>query len=445
MDAETIFAPATGKGPGGIAVVRISGPRAGDALMRLTGEGRLPAARRATKKIVRDGAEGDEIDEGLILWFPGPGSFTGEDVGEVHIHGGTAVMAGVLGVLGKMDGLRWAEAGEFTRRAVMNGKMDLTAAEGLADLVAAETEAQRKQALQQLRGELGNLYEGWREKLLRAQVAFEASIDFSDEDIPEGLIEPALRMVKEVSEEIRRHLEDGRRGERLREGVEVAIVGAPNVGKSSLLNWLGRREAAIVSEWAGTTRDVIEIHLDLGGFPVVLADTAGLRSTEDGVEREGVRRAEERAGLSDLKIAVFDGSRQPVIDRATAEMVDGNTVVLVNKIDLVGMERGFEVKGVGGLGISLRSGEGLEEMITAVTMKVGEMVGMREGVTLTRTRHRLGLEDCMVGLDQVGEGGEVELRAEDLRRAIRALGKITGKVGVEEVLEAIFRDFCVGK
>src|SRR5476651_2120602 len=305
-ERPTIFALSSGRPPAAIAVIRISGPRAGAALEALGVK--VPSPRKAALARIRD-ANNEIIDEALALWFPAPHSETGEDVTELQLHGGRAVIAAVLDALARLDGLRPAEAGEFTRRAFENGKLDLTAVEGLADLVAAETEGQRRQAFRQLKGLLGNRAETWRQRLIQALALVEARIDFSDEaDVPQDLLAPALAMTRSLADEIAGALADGGRGERLREGLVVAIAGPPNAGKSTLLNRIARREAAIVSPYAGTTRDVIEVHLDLGGLPVTLLDTAGIRETEDPVEREGVRRARERAASADLVLWVADAS-----------------------------------------------------------------------------------------------------------------------------------------
>src|SRR6476646_548697 len=302
---DTIFALSSGRPPAAIAVVRISGPRAGDALTVLAG--RLPEPRKAALARVRDPATGEAIDEALALWFPAPRSETGEDMAELQLHGGRAVIAAVLSALGRIEGFRPAEAGEFTRRAFENGRMDLTAVEGLADLIGAETEAQRRQAYRQLKGLLGKRAETWRARMIEALALVEARIDFSDEaDVPEDLIGPALKVVQGLRDEIAEALAGAARGERLRDGLVVAIAGPPNAGKSTLLNRIARREAAIVSPYAGTTRDVIEVHLDLGGWPVTLLDTAGIRESQDPVELEGVRRARERANTADLILWVVE-------------------------------------------------------------------------------------------------------------------------------------------
>jgi tRNA modification GTPase len=313
-DRDTIFALSSGRPPAAIAVIRVSGPRAGFALEQLIG--RVPAPRRASLARVRDPASAEVIDEGLALWFPGPRSETGEDMAELQVHGGRAVIAAVLGALAKLPGLRPAEAGEFTRRAFENGRMDLTAVEGLADLVAAETEAQRRQAFRQLKGLLGERAESWRQRLIEALALVEAGIDFSDEgDVPQGLLTRALALIGPLAEEIAKA--GAGQGERLREGLRVAIAGPPNAGKSTLFNRLAQRDVAIVSPFPGTTRDVLEVHLDLGGYPVTVLDTAGIREANDPVEREGVRRASEQAAKADLVLWMVDAT-----ERNTASPMD---------------------------------------------------------------------------------------------------------------------------
>ena len=306
IDRDTIFALSSGRPPAAIAVVRISGPRARTALERMVG--RVPQPRRASLALLRDPVTGEMVEEGLALWFPAPNSETGEDMVELHVHGGRAVIAAVLAALAKLAGLRPAEAGEFTRRAFENGRMDLTAVEGLADLVAAETDAQRRQAYQHLRGLLGERAENWRQRLIEALALVEAGIDFSDEeDVPKDMMARSLELIRPLAGEISKA--GAGQGERLREGLRVAIAGPPNAGKSTLFNRLARREAAIVSPFPGTTRDVLELHLDLGGYPVTMLDTAGIRETADPVEREGVRRASERAADADLVLWVLDATQ----------------------------------------------------------------------------------------------------------------------------------------
>jgi len=443
MERDTIFAPATGAGPAGIAVIRVSGPQAGAALRALAGS--VPAPRRAVRARFRDPAGGEPLDDGLALWFPAPRSMTGEDVAELHIHGGRASVEAVCGALAACPGLRLAGPGEFTRRAFDNGKLDLTAVEGLADLIAAETEAQCRQALRQLDGALGRLYEGWRLELVGALARIEAEIDFPDEDLPGGLSAAARGGLELVSAAIDAHLADGRRGERLRDGVHIAILGPPNVGKSSLLNALARREAAIVAEQAGTTRDVIEVHLDLGGYPVVVADTAGLRAAAEGVEAEGVRRALARAEAADLRIVVLDaaGGAPPA---EVLALVDRDTLVVLNKTDLVAKgSLPDAVADVAPIAISVKTGENLDGLLAAIQDRVAGSLGIGVGAPLTRQRHREALEACRAALARALSGAEVELIAEDVRLAVRGLGRITGRVDVEDVLDAIFGAFCIGK
>ncbi len=440
--ADTIFALATGQSRGGIAVVRVSGPDAGSALRLLVGRVPRPRALSRARVFNRDG---ELLDDGMVVWFPAPASFTGEDVAELHLHGGRAVIAGVLAALGRCPGLRPAEAGEFSRRAFANEKLDLTAAEGLADLIEAETEAQRRQALRQMRGALGDLYEGWRQRLLGAVAHVEAAIDFSDEDIPDNLETGVRRTAAELAEAIGGHLADARRGERLRDGIEVAIVGPPNAGKSSLLNVLAGREAAIVSRHPGTTRDIIEIGLDLGGFPVVLADTAGLREADGDVEREGVERARRRAATADLKVVVLDGAHWPAVDAAAVGIVDAASILVVNKADLLVSPSAPIVSGHPALAVSALTGAGLDELVSALTVRVAARFDVSAAPSLTRERHRTALESCRAALARAEAAKNVELLAEDLRLAARELGRITGRVDVEQVLDVIFRDFCIGK
>lgn len=434
---ETIFALASGSRRAGVAVVRVSGPAAFATLSALSGQD-IPPPRQAVLRRLFD-RHGAPIDQALVLCFAGPASFTGEDVVEYHLHGGRAVIEGLTRALSAHPGCRLAEPGEFTRRAFENGKLDLTAAEAVADLIAAETEAQRLQALSQLDGGLARLYGGWTERLKNLLAHQEADIEFPDEDLPPGLSDALKAPLAALKQEIAAHLNDSRRGERLRDGLRVAILGAPNAGKSSLLNALARREAAIVSDQAGTTRDVIEVHLDLGGYPVTLADTAGLRDTADRIEAEGIRRARDAAARADLKIALFDATRPR--DAETAALIDEATMVVTTRRDVTGT--GVE----GAYSLSPVTGEGMDEFIAALTARIADLFDAQSAGTppLTRARHRAALEeaqDCLIR----GENAPLpELAAEDLRLALRALGRITGRVHVEEVLDAVFRDFCIGK
>ena len=547
---DSIFALSSGRGPAAIAVVRISGSRAGAALKILSGK--IPAPRQAALARIR-GADNEIIDEALALWFPGPASETGEDVAELQLHGGRAVVAATLAALARIEGLRPAEAGEFTRRAFENGKLDLTAVEGLADLVAAETEGQRRQAFRQMKGLLGTRAETWRQRLIQALAWVEARIDFSDEaDVPEDLMAPALAIARELETAIAAALADGGRGERLREGLVVAIAGPPNAGKSTLLNRLARREAAIVSPFAGTTRDVIEVHLDLGGWPVTLLDTAGIRETDDPVELEGVRRARDRAAAADLVLWVVDAGeanaakngaakgaanvasdpvqasfpvipgREPTGPRA-ARPDDGlrerirnpapqrvalgfrvppfgpsrndedfadlpasgpPTWLIRNKIDLMrGLERSNEssepniaknetvfdlTKTLKSMvkahltpknelesasselefSLSAATGEGFDALLGRLAREAGEFLGGTDSALITRARHRHALEEVLAALRRAQSSevaGRDDLLAEELRIAATALGRLTGRVDVEDILDVIFRDFCIGK
>jgi len=425
---ETIFALASGAGRAGVAVVRLSGPGAGTALAALAGG--LPAARTAAvRRLVHDGAE---IDQALILWFPGPGSFTGEDVAELHVHGGTAVRAAVFEALMGL-GLRPAEPGEFSRRAVENGKLDLTRAEAIADLVDARTQEQRRQALRQHDGALADLYEGWRARLIMALGRAEAAIDFSDDGVGEAEFDAARTAAFHLSQEIRAHLDDGGRGEALREGVRLAIIGPPNAGKSSLLNTLAKRDVAIVSDIAGTTRDVIDVHLDLGGVLVIAADTAGLRDSGDVIEAEGVRRALARAREAHLILLLQDGDAAAPRAAIPADLTPD--LIVWNKADLTPHD---------GLSISLKTGQGVSALLELLQQKVQQKF-LGDAPALTRPRHRAALGDALAALAHAQEAPEPELLAEDLRLAMRAVGRITGRVDVEDVLDFVFRDFCIGK
>lgn len=503
---DTIFALSSGRPPAAIAVVRISGPQAQLALESLSG--RVPPPRHASLARLRDPNNGESLDEALALWFPSPHSETGEDMAELQLHGGRAVIAAVLAALGRLPGFRPAEAGEFTRRAFENGRMDLTAVEGLADLIGAETEAQRRQAYRQLKGLLGDKAGHWRRLLIQALALVEAGIDFSDEaDVPAELVRPALDIAHLLHGEISAVLAQAGRGERLRDGLVVAIAGPPNAGKSTLLNRIARREAAIVSPFAGTTRDVIEVHLDLGGYPVTLLDTAGVRDTDDPVEQEGVRRAKERAAAADLVLWVTEAGQplaeiprfipsvptrarpladdaahgrpvtdvaargQPAADRAgRAEPMTPETGparpmaeepavwIIQNKADLLAGASARSHPTAGGrnerkssneykfISISATKGTGIDELLKKLEAHVSRFFGSESGL-ITRERHRADLSLAEAALERsLAEGpGREEIIAEELRLASRALGRLTGKVDVEDVLDVIFRDFCIGK
>jgi tRNA modification GTPase len=447
-DRDTIFALSSGRPPVAVAVIRVSGPHARAALETLAG--RVPEPRRARLTRLRDRPDGEVIDEALALWFPAPNSETGEDMAELQVHGGRAVIAAVLDALGRIDGLRPAEPGEFTRRAFENGRLDLTAVEGLADLIFAVTEAQRRQAYRQLAGTLGQRVENWRTRLIEAQALVEAGIDFSDEgDVPATLLAPALAAARSLREEIATALADDKRGERLRDGLVVAIAGPPNAGKSSLLNRLAQRDVAIVTPHAGTTRDVIEVHLDLRGYPVTLLDTAGIRDTRDPVEQEGVRRAQERAAAADLVLWVTDAAAEGDDDcRGERTAPDRRVWQVRNKIDLVGgrTKPTPRARPDEAFAVSALTGAGLAELIEALARHAGAALEGAEASLITRERHRVALRKVLDALDRaVGEGSREDIVAEELRLAGRELGRLTGRVDVEDVLDVIFRDFCIGK
>jgi tRNA modification GTPase len=451
----TIFALSSGRPPAAIAVVRISGPRARFALETIVG--RVPEPRRAVLAQVREPGTGEILDEGLALWFPGPRSETGEDVAELQLHGGRAVIAAVLAALGKLEGFRMAEPGEFTRRAFENGRLDLTAVEGLADLIYADTEAQRRQAFRHLKGVLGDQAEDWRRRLIEVLALVEARIDFSDEgDVPEGLIGAALEKAGALRREIEAALRDAARGERLREGLVVTIAGPPNAGKSTLFNRIARRQAAIVSPIPGTTRDVLEIHLDLDGAPVTVLDTAGIRDSDDPIEQEGVERAKARAADADLVLWIVDAARDVELNQQSPfiSSADRSVWLIRNKIDQLtnreGMNRKSELRRQFSttIAISALTGEGVNKLIEALSEYAREFVGSGEAALITRERHRKALGDAAAAIERAcaeGMHGREDIIAEELRLACRALERLTGRVDVEDVLDVIFRDFCIGK
>jgi len=429
---STIFALASAPGRAGVGVVRLSGPQAGVIAAKLTGA--LPVPRQAVLRRLR--YNGAEIDHALLLWFAAPHSFTGEDVAEFHIHGGRAVREALFTALCDL-GARAAEPGEFSRRAVENGKLDLTRAEAVADLVDAETPAQLRQALRQHDGVLADLYEGWRARLIAALGRVEAAIDFSDDGVGESEFAAAQRAASEIAGEIQIHMDDAGRGESLREGLRLTILGPPNAGKSSLINALARRDVAIVSEAPGTTRDVIEMRLNLGGYLLHVADTAGVRETRDAIEAEGMRRALSHAA-GGLTLLLLDGSLPDPRAGMPPDLPDPDIIVW-NKADL-----GFQREG---LCISLKTGSGLAMLQAMLQQKVQQRLDGGGAPLLTRPRHRQALSEALAALRHGLEApaDRAELLAEDLRLAMRAVGRITGRVDVEELLDFVFRDFCIGK
>ncbi len=435
---DTIFALASGSAHAAIAIMRLSGKATGGVVSAMVG-GTMSAPRHASLRRLRD-SSGTLLDHALVLWLPGPASYTGEDCAELHLHGGRAVIDGVAEAL-VSAGLRPAEPGEFTRRAFLNGRMDLIEAEAVHDLVAAETEAQRRQALRQLEGELGALYQDWAARLRGILAYQEALIDFPDEDLPPEVEDQLVASLRLIRAEIATHLDDAGRGERLREGLFFAITGAPNVGKSTLINALAGREVAIVSATPGTTRDALETRVILGGVPVTLVDTAGLRETQDSIEAEGVRRALARAADADLVMTVVEaGALQAPTEVPTpGDQEPGRSLLIANKADL----------GTSGpqlaLRISAKTGLGMEELRARLADLARQMTQSLGPPPLTRSRHRAALIAAAAHL-QDAEGTELpELRGEDLRLAMRALGRITGHVGVEDILDTVFSCFCIGK
>jgi tRNA modification GTPase len=440
---QTIFALSSGRPPSAIAIVRVSGSQAGTALRALAGK--MSAPRMATRALLRDSNE-HPIDDAVVLWFPGPVSATGEDVAEFHVHGGRAVLAALFAALAAFDNVRAAEAGEFTRRAFENGKLDLTEAEGLDDLIHADTDRQRRQALRQLKGLLGDKARDWRAQIIEASALIEAGIDFSDEgDVPAELIAPTLVKVRALLSEIEEVLAAQAQSERLRDGLVVAIAGPPNVGKSTLMNQLARREVAIVSPHAGTTRDIIEVQLDLDGYPMTVIDTAGIRETDDPVELEGVRRARARAAEADLVLWLADAPDGEIPHQGLAPVW-----LVRNKIDLdvagqpTVLEQG---RAAARFRISARRGEGIPELVLALIGFAQDYFGSSEGGLISRARQRKLLEETAASLrrslEVVGKGEE--LAAEELRAAAHSLGRLVGRVDVEDILDVIFRQFCVGK
>jgi tRNA modification GTPase len=448
---QTIFALSSGRPPSAIAVVRVSGPQAGPVLAALAGK--MPAPRLATRVLLREESR-QPIDDAVVLWFPGPASATGEDVAEFHVHGGRAVLAALVAALSGFADMRAAEPGEFTRRAFENGKLDLTEAEGLDDLIHADTDRQRRQALRQLKGLLGDRARDWRDRIIEASALIEAGIDFSDEgDVSTELVAPAVAKIKTLLGEIEDVLGAQGRSERLREGLVVAIAGPPNVGKSTLMNALARREVAIVSPHAGTTRDVIEVQFDLDGYPVTMIDTAGIRETDDPVEQEGVRRARARAAEADLVLWMSDAQQDQAPQRGAVPVWR-----IGNKIDLhagrldAGQAKesaGVLAQGLKGIdfGISASRGDGLAELVAALVGFAEKYFGSDEGALIARVRQRKLLGQAAESLRRsiavLGQGEE--LAAEDLRVAAYSLGRLLGRVDVEDILDVIFRDFCIGK
>ncbi|KAM5194182.1 5-taurinomethyluridine-[tRNA] synthase subunit GTPB3, mitochondrial [Mantella aurantiaca] len=465
---ETIFALSSGHGKCGVAVIRTSGPASQEALHVLAKLQKLPPPRQVTLASIICPKSGELLDRGLVVWFSGPRSFTGEDCCEYHVHGGPAVINGILQALGHLNTLRPAKPGEFTKRAFQNGKLDLTEVEGLGDLIHAETEVQRRQALRQMSGELGQLYQKWSHRLIRALAHVEAFIDFSEDDnIEEGVLSAVDKEVEKLQKELEEHLKDNRRGERLRDGVQVVLAGATNAGKSSLLNVISQKPTAIVSSIPGTTRDVLETTLNIGGYPIIISDTAGLRDSEDPIEREGVRRAKARVTEADILVAVIDVSNSIFSQESILAHLhnlcfsvheDGprSVIVVLNKMDLLSQENLFATQELCHRRelpplclLSCHTGEGVGDFLRILRQTLETIYGdpLQGAPTITQTRHRFHLTACLDALRRYGvyRQQDLVLVAEELRIAHRQLGTITGKVGAEEILDIIFSDFCIGK
>ncbi len=446
--SDTIYALASARGRSGVAVIRVSGSKAFKSLKNLTNGMEIAYRKAILCKLIRPVSR-ETLDNALVIAFNSPHSYTGEDVVEYHVHGGRAIIDGVLEALSEQENHRMAEAGEFTRRAFENGKMDLTKAEAVADLIHAETEFQKQQALRQMGGALENLYEDWRNKIIKILAYVEAELEFPDEDLPIDIIEKIKPQIEALTKEIDCHLNDNRRGERLRDGIHIAIIGAPNAGKSSLVNALAQRDVAIVSDIAGTTRDVIEAHLDIGGYPVILSDTAGLRPDQignqgqDSIESEGIRRALKIAQEADIRVVLYDGTEEN-IDPYSYELEQvENTIAVINKAD-----KGADIAldhPDNPLQISVAQNRNIDEFLKALKVMIEHIVGDLTAPTITRQRHRDALTSCRFSLERCLTAELPELTAEDLRLAARDIGRITGKVDVEDLLDVVFRDFCIGK
>ena len=442
MSNDTIYALSSAPGKAAVSLVRVSGPRVPEVLQAMTGA--LPKPRMASRRDIRKPGTYEVIDDGIVIYFPGPASATGEDVAEFHIHGGRAVLQAVFETFSSFADCRPAEAGEFSLRGFENGKIDLTAAEGIADLIDAETEAQRRQAQRQAGGELARHYDQWREQIIEAQALIEADIDFSDEgDVDSSVYQRAHQRIEQLAVELAGHLNSASRGEIIRSGYRVVIAGPTNAGKSSLLNALAERDVAIVSDQAGTTRDVIEVHLDLAGFPVIVSDTAGMRQTHDAVEQEGIRRTLSRAAQADLVIWLRDLAAENIDDPPPQEAA--RIINVYNKSDLA-------MNTCGGLNektlrISAKTGAGIPELIEQLSAIIQQDLTWNDSVAPTNSRHRHYLSQSQTYLETFLSGGadQLELRAEDLRMAATALGRLTGRIDVEDVLDQIFSRFCIGK
>lgn len=440
---HTIFAPITANAKSAVLIIRISGPQTKKCLNYLGIKKEL-LPRQATFAKIIDPKNQEIIDWALITFFNQPHSFTGEDVAEIALHNSIYIIKKITELLLEFDDVKIAEAGEFSKRAFLNNKIDLLQAEAIVDLINSETKAQHHQALQQMHGDLGKIYEDWRTRLIKITANIEAYIDFPDEDLPQDIIADLEDRVKSLIAEIKEHLNDNKRGEKIREGLQLAIIGPPNVGKSSLINYLAKSDVAIVSEFAGTTRDVVSTHLTIADVPVVISDTAGIRVTEDVIEKEGIKRALEKAKTADLKILLLDVSDTKDFPKDfPGDLIDENTIVVINKIDLKNIPSPNINSSA--ILISLKEKINLEELLNQLAKKVKNLTPSSNQSPITRARYRKALEWSVENLSQFNLNKNIELAAEDLRLAIREIGAITGKVNVDDILDVIFSGFCIGK
>jgi len=442
----TIFALSTGPGVSGLAVIRISGKNASKVISKLT-NGIFPTPRVATLKKINKINTNELIDEGIIIWFPGPNSYTGEDMAEFHVHGSRSVIEAIHSSISKIENCRLADPGEFTKIAFQNGKINLLKAESIADLIFSETEIQRQQAIKIMSGKSSKKFNDWREKLLKILSNVEAKIDFPDENLPDNILKDIKSSSKKIKEEIQKLLNDQKVGERIREGFKIAIVGPTNVGKSSLLNYLSKRDVAIVSEIAGTTRDVIETHLNIDGYPVVISDTAGIRDSKDEIEKKGIKLALRSAEKADLNIVIIE-PKSVDFTVFLKDLVNEKAIFVLNKSDLGIKNISSKLKKLNPIPISLKNEKNIEELISAIKKKLKNKFITSDDILITRERHRQHLEQCVYQLKNFEDKNKIEdfdKAAEDLRLATRHLGIIVGKVDVEEILGSIFNDFCIGK
>jgi len=442
----TIYALSSGPGISGVAIIRISGPDCSKIIKSMT-IGSFPKPRVATLKKINKINTNELIDEGIIIWFPGPNSYTGEDMAEFHVHGSRAVIDAIHNSISKVENCRLAEPGEFTKIAFQNNKINLLKAESIADLISSETEIQRKQAIKIMSGRSSEKFNSWREKLLKILSNIEAKIDFPDENLPDNILEDIQSSSKKIKDEIKKLLDDEKIGERIREGFKISIVGPTNAGKSSLLNYLSKKEAAIVSEIAGTTRDVVETHLNIDGYPVIVSDTAGIRESEDEIEKKGIKLALKRAEDADLNLVIIE-PKSVDFTGFLNDLVNEKAILVINKSDLGIKSINTNLNKLKPIIISLKDEKNIDELISEIKKRLKKSFISSEEILITRERHRQHLKQCIYHLENFEEKNKIDdfdKAAEDIRLATRHLGMIVGKVDVEEILGSIFNDFCIGK